>query len=99
MLVASGLNPFTHKIVLGDLKKLEEEIFSEQIQKLNVENYRGAKGIIRGCSHIEAPVSAYVELMTRLRPVAKSIMYGDACSTVTLFKSKDSASILIAFYN
>ena len=58
----------------------------EQIEKLNVENYRDEKIIIRGCSTIDVPVSAYVELINRLRPVAKSIMYGDACSTVPLFK-------------
>ena len=92
MLVASALNPFALKIIFGDLQKLEEEIFREQILKLNIEDYRGAKVIIRGCSHMEVPVSAYVELMTRLRRVAKSIMYGDACSTVPLFKSKDSAA-------
>ena len=86
MLVASSLTPFTQKIVFGDLKKLDEEIFQEQIQKLNVENYRDEKIIVRGCSAIDVPVSAYVELINRLRPVAKSIMYGDACSTVPLFK-------------
>ncbi len=91
MLVASALNPFAQKIIFGDLQKLEEEIFNERIQNLNIENYRDAKIMIRGCSHIDVPVSAYVELMNRLRPVAKSIMYGDACSTVPLFKSKDSA--------
>lgn len=86
MLVASALTPFAQKIVFGDLKKLDEEIFQEQIQKLNIENYRDEKIIIRGCSTIDVPVSAYVELISRLRPVAKSIMYGDACSTVPLFK-------------
>jgi len=86
MLVASSLTPVAQKIVFGDLKKLDEEIFQEQIQKLNVENFRDEKIIIRGCSTIDVPVSAYVELINRLRPVAKSIMYGDACSTVPLFK-------------
>lgn len=89
MLVASALTPFTQKIVFGDLKKLDEEIFQEQIQKLNIENYRDEKIIIRGCSTIDVPVSAYVELINRLRPVAKSIMYGDACSTVPLFKKQN----------
>jgi hypothetical protein len=86
MLVVSSLTPFAQKIVFGDLKKLDEVLFQEQIQKLNPENYRDEKIIIRGCSHIEVPVSAYVLLINLLRPVAKSIMYGDACSTVPLFK-------------
>ncbi|MBK5285183.1 MAG: DUF2480 family protein [Bacteroidia bacterium] len=86
MLAASHLTPFAQKIIFGDLKKLDEELFQEQILKLNIENYRDAKIIVRGCSHIEIPVSAYVSLINLLRPVAKSIMYGDACSTVPLFK-------------
>ena len=89
MLVASNLSPFVQRIVFGDLTKLDEELFHEQIQKLNCENYRDEKIIIRGCSTIDVPVSAYVELTNRLRPVAKSIMYGDACSTVPLFKNKN----------
>jgi hypothetical protein len=89
MLVASSLTPFTQKIVFGDLKKLDEEIFHAEILKLNIENYRDEKIIIRGCSTIDVPVSAYVDLINRLRPVAKSIMYGDACSTVPLFKKQN----------
>ena len=89
MLVVSNLSPFAQKIVFGDLNKLDEELFQEQIQKLNIENYRDEKIIIRGCSTIDVPVSAYVELINRLRPVAKSIMYGDACSTVPLFKKSN----------
>ena len=89
MLAASSLYPFAQKIVFGDLKKLDEELFQEQIQKLNIENYRDEKIIIRGCSTIDVPVSAYVELINLLRPVAKSIMYGDACSTVPLFKKSN----------
>ena len=89
MLVASHLTPFSQKIVFGDLKKLDEELFQEQIQKLNIESYRNEKIIIRGCSAIDVPVSAYVQLINLLRPVAKSIMYGDACSTVPLFKKSN----------
>jgi hypothetical protein len=86
MLVSSSLTPFAQKIVFGDLQKLDEALFQQEIQKLKVENYRDEKIIIRGCSHIDVPVSAYVQLINLLRPVAKSIMYGDACSTVPLFK-------------
>jgi hypothetical protein len=86
MLVAASLTPFVKKIVFGDLKKLDEDLFQQEIQKLNIENYHDEKIIIRGCAHINVPVSVYVQLTSLLRPVAKSIMYGDACSTVPLFK-------------
>jgi len=88
MLVATKLEPFAKKIVFGDLKKLEEELFHEQVLKLNLENYRDQRIVIKGCSKVEVPASAYVEITSLLRPVAKSIMYGEACSTVPIYKSK-----------
>ncbi len=88
MLVASQLQPFAKKIVFGDLNKLEEELFREQISKINVQEYNDKRVSIKGCSHIFVPPSAYVEITALLRPVAKSIMYGEACSTVPLFKRK-----------
>lgn len=89
MLVASQLQPFAKKIVFGDLNKLEEDIFHEQISKINVEEYKDKRVSIKGCSHIEVPLTAYVEITALLRPVAKSIMYGEACSTVPLYKRRD----------
>ena len=87
MLIATKLEPFAKKIVFGDLKKLEEELFHEQIQKLNPETYRDQRLIIKGCSKVEVPVSTYVEITSLLRPVAKSIMYGEPCSTVPIYKN------------
>lgn len=88
MLVATKLEPFAKKIVFGDLKKLEEELFHEQLQKLNLTDYRDQRIVIKGCSKVEVPASAYVELTSLLKPVAKSIMYGEPCSTVPIYKSK-----------
>lgn len=89
MLVASQLQPFAKKIMFGDLNKLEEEIFRTQISKIDLKDYTDKKISIKGCSDIYVPPSAYVELTALLRPVAKSIMYGEACSTVPVFKRKD----------
>ena len=88
MLVATKLEPLATKIVFGDLTKLEETLFHEQIQKLNLENYRDQRIVIKGCSKVDVPASAYVEVTAFLRPVAKSIMYGEPCSTVPIYKSK-----------
>ncbi len=88
MLIATKLEPFAKKIVSGDLNKLEETLFHEQIQKLNFENYRNQRIVIKGCSKVEVPASAYIEITALLRPVAKSIMYGEPCSTVPIYKSK-----------
>jgi len=89
MLVVTYLKPVAKKISFGNLQKLEEEIFDDVISKLNIENFRDGKVVIKGCSKIEVPVSAYVRLTELLRPVAKSIMYGEPCSTVPVFKRKD----------
>ena len=86
MLVATQLNPYAKKIVFGDLKKLEEELFQEQILKLNPETFRNQRVVIKGCGDV--PVSAFVELTNFLRPLAKSIMYGEPCSTVPVYKAK-----------
>jgi hypothetical protein len=88
MLIASALSPIAKKIVFGDLQKLEEEIFHDIFQKMNPEDYRDQRIIIKGCSNKEVPASAYVEFTNMLRPVVKSIMYGEACSTVPVYKRK-----------
>jgi len=72
-------------IVFGDLQKLEEELFKEKISKLNSETFRNQRVVIKGCGDV--PVSAFVELTNFLRPLAKSIMYGEPCSTVPVYKA------------
>ena len=88
MLLATALQPFAKKIVFGDLKTLETILFNEALAAINPENYTDQRIVIKGCSNIPVPESAYVELTRILRPVAKSIMYGEACSTVPLYKKK-----------
>jgi hypothetical protein len=88
MLISSALTPFAKKIAFGDLKKLEEEIFHDIISNLNPEDYKDQRVVIKGCSNKEVPASAYVELTNFLQPIVKSIMYGEPCSTVPVFKRK-----------
>ena len=87
MLIASKLEPFAKKIVFGDLKKLQEELFHEKILMINPETYRDQRVVIKGCSKVEVPASAYVEITSLLRPYVKSIMYGEPCSTVPVYKA------------
>ena len=89
MLVATQLKPVVKKLSFGDLHKLEEELFDEEISKLNIADFNDKKIVIKGCSKIEVPVSAFVNLTAKLRPVVKSIMYGEPCSTVPVYKRKD----------
>jgi hypothetical protein len=63
-----------------------EELYRQKIADFNVEEYRDQRVVIKGCSKKPVPVQAYVLLTARLSPVVKSIMYGEPCSTVPVFK-------------
>jgi hypothetical protein len=86
MLVATYLFPFTKKVVVGNLIALETSIFQDIIAKINIEDYKNKPVIIKGCANKPIPETAYIQLIEKLQPVVKSIMFGEACSTVPLFK-------------
>lgn len=86
MLLASALEPFAKKIVFGSIEVLETVLFDEILSAFDVENFRGERIVIKGCGDKPVPKSAYIELTRKLRPVAKSIMYGEPCSTVPVYK-------------
>lgn len=88
MLVSLELTPFVKKTTVGSLEVLESILFSEIIETLDLNNYKDKPVIIKGCAHKPIPQNAYVMLSQRLQPIAKSIMYGEACSSVPLFKKK-----------
>lgn len=89
MLIAVHLKPYAAKVIFGNLEKLEEELFSERLSTLDQEKFKNQKVVIKGCSKIAVPVSTYVNLTAFLQPVVKSIMYGEPCSTVPVYKRKD----------
>ena len=86
MLVASNLQPFANEVVMGDEKELHKVLFLKNISALDTAAYNDKRVVIKGCG--ETPIGDYVymELTKLLRPVAKSIMYGEPCSTVPVFK-------------
>ena len=86
MLLAIYLEPYANKVVLGDLDLLEDSLFSDAIQQIDPEEYRGKRVVIKGCSKVTVPISAYVAITTLLKPVAQSLMFGEPCSTVPLYK-------------
>jgi hypothetical protein len=86
MLLATHLEPFAKKIVFGNLEVLETVLYDEVLSKINPADYKDARIVIKGCGTLPVPVAAYVELTRILRPLAKSIMYGEPCSTVPLYK-------------
>lgn len=93
MLVVSALQPFAKKIVFGSLETLETVLWTESLSKINPGDFRDAKIVVKGCSDKnQIPECAYVEITRILKPEAASIMYGEPCSTVPVFKKKKSAS-------
>ena len=88
MLLSISLQPYAKRVVFGNLGELETQLFYDALSKVNWEKYRDKKMIIKGCSKVEVPLSAYVEVTNQLRSIAGSIMFGEACSTVPLFKKK-----------
>ena len=88
LLISSELAPYAKKIIVGDRELLETLIFHEVIENLRIEHFKDKPIIIKGCSEKPIPNSAFSMLIQKLFPVAKSIMYGEACSTVPLYKRK-----------
>ncbi|CAM3032713.1 DUF2480 family protein [Flavobacterium frigoris] len=86
MLLAIQLEPYVKKVVFGDLETLETILYNDILNKLNFDEYKDARIVIKGCGHLPVPKAAYVEITRLLRPIAKSVMYGEACSMVPLYK-------------
>ncbi len=86
MLVAAHLQPHATLVTQGDRDQLERAIFTRFVQQLDVEPYRNARVVVKGCSKVAVPLNAYVELTARLVPVVRSLMFGEPCSTVPLYK-------------
>jgi len=89
MLISSELQPYAAKVVCGSPETLEAILFHDAIvDKLKPEQYKDKRVMIKGCGDIEIPASAFVEATNRLKPFVKSIMYGEACSNVPIYKSR-----------
>ena len=89
MLLANKLKPYANEVVFGGLEVLEAVLFTKALAKIDLNTYAGARVVIKGCADIDVPVSAYVEITSLLTPVVKSMMYGEPCSTVPIYKKKD----------
>lgn len=88
MLITLQLEPFAKKVIVGNLEQLESSIYQDIINNLDLSVYKDKPIIIKGCAHKPIPVNAYILLANKLKPFAKSIMYGEACSSVPLYKKR-----------
>lgn len=87
MLISAQLEPIAKRVVFGDLETLEAELYKEIVDNLDVSEFTDKRLIIKGCGNLPVPRAAFLMLTNKLRPIAKSIMYGEACSTVPIYKS------------
>ncbi len=88
LLVSIKLSPVTKKVIVGTLEDMETLIFSELLDRMEFSSYADKPIIIKGCAHKPIPENAYLLLAQKLQPIVKSIMFGEACSSVPLFKKK-----------
>lgn len=88
MLIGSKLESQCKKMLIGDLEMLETSLYQTVIANLDISEFSGKPVIIKGCSNKPVPPNAYLWATTKIQSVAKSVMYGEACSSVPLYKAK-----------
>jgi hypothetical protein len=88
ILVTMHIAPFATKVVSGSLEDLETSLYQDVLATIDYSSFEGKPIIIKGCSRKPVPMSAYLFAAKHLQPFARSIMYGEACSAVPLFKAK-----------
>lgn len=86
MLLVSKIAPFANLVVVGSLEQLENALFESALSKINLLQYTGAKVVVKGCGQVPVPTFAYGEITRLLLPVVSSLMFGEPCSTVPVFK-------------
>lgn len=88
MLLANKLEPYVHELTFGPIEHLQSVLYEKALEKLDMEQFIDQRIMVKGCGDIQIPESAFITLTTKLSKVAKSIMYGEACSSVPIFKRK-----------
>ena len=91
MLVSSCVTPFAKSVFLGSKDEFFKKIFISTISSINTHEYLDKKVVIKGCGEIAIPEYAYLEITTLLRPLVQSLMYGEPCSTVPIYKKSKIA--------
>ena len=86
MLLATAIAPFAKKVFFGSLNELESHLWLEKIAAIKSEDYRDARIVVKGCGDISVPESAYLAIAEKFYPVVRTLMYGEPCSTVPVYK-------------
>ncbi|WP_202552113.1 DUF2480 family protein [Ginsengibacter hankyongi] len=89
MLAVSYLQPVAKDVVVGNESFMHEVLYLKNLGKINAKDFEGKRVVIKGCGEKEIPASVYAEITKILLPVVQSIMYGEPCSTVPVFKKRN----------
>ena len=87
MLAVTYLEPIAKNIIFGKEADVLENLFLKNILKIDAREFEGKRIVVKGCGEKKVPESAYIEITKILRPVVKSIMFGEPCSTVPIYKA------------
>lgn len=87
MLLVSKLSSFASLVIQGDRQELEKEVLRVKLNDINYSAYQDAKIVIKGCSDLSHPEFAFTEITNRMMPFVNSLMYGEPCSTVPIYKA------------
>lgn len=88
MLLVLQLEPVANCVVLGNLKDLEIKLYQDALAKVDFNQFLDARVVVKGCSKVDVPAEIYVEVSKKLQPIVKSLMFGEPCSTVPLYKRR-----------
>lgn len=88
MLMTTHLEPFANIVVMGSAQDLEKALFTHALSTIDPNEFTDSKVVIKGCSKLPVPEYAYVEITRLLKPHVASIMYGEPCSTVPIYKAR-----------
>jgi hypothetical protein len=94
MLIASKLSGIATTVHYGDLDSLDRELWNAALGRIDFTQYQEAKIVVKGCSDKEVSPYAYVYVTEKLTPLVQSIMFGEPCSTVPVYKKKKSESLV-----
>ena len=86
MLAATYLQPVAASVHFATPDELKSLVITEAVARLSLDEYVGKRVVLKGCGDVDVPATAYVAASARLRPVVKSLMYGEPCSTVPIYK-------------
>lgn len=88
LLISVALQPYANKIVFGSIADLERELYSDVVNNIDISEYTDKRVLVKGCGNAPIPEVGFMMLSNKLLPVVKSLMFGEACSNVPLYKKK-----------